>query len=58
MIYLYLKILDNFVCFILKDRFWFGNTTLGSMVKFQLLAKFPVDQLANPVLSSLVLFLC
>ena len=39
----YLKIPENFVCLILQDGFWFVHVPFGSMIKFQFLAQFPVD---------------
>ena len=57
-IYLYLKILGEFVRLILQDRFWVVHITFVRMVKLQFLAQFPVYQLAYPVVPSLILSLC
>ena len=40
-----IKIQEKFVYFIFKNRLWFA-----CMVKFQSLAKFPVDNLSHPLL--------
>ena len=55
-IYMYLKILKNFISLILQEKPWFVLTTFSSLVKFQLFAQFPVDHLCQPVMSSLILF--
>ena len=55
---LYIKVPQEFVCIILQDRFWVVHISFVGMVKFKFLAHFPVDQLAHPVMSSLVLLLC
>ena len=57
-IHLYVKIPEEFVCVILQDRCWVVHIPFVRMVKFQFLVKLPVDQLAHPVVSSLVLLLC
>ena len=41
----YLKIPENFMHFIFKDRFWFVFIPFVNMVKFQFLVLFPVDHL-------------
>ena len=46
---LYLKITE--------DRFWVLHSPFVHMVKLQLLAQFPVDHLAHPVVPSLIFFL-
>ena len=40
---------------ILQDRFWVVYIPFVRMIKFKFLAQFPVDDLAHPVLSSLVI---
>ena len=52
-IYLYLKILMNFVSLIFLDGFQFEHMPL---VKFLFLAQFPVDHLPHSVVPSVVLF--
>ena len=47
--HLYLKIPEHFVWLILLNGFWFVHFSIGSMVKFQLFAQFPVDHLAHPL---------
>ena len=54
----YLNTQDKFVRFILKDRYLVIHIPFVRVVKFKILAQFPVDHLAHPVLSSLILFLC
>ena len=46
------------MCVIFKDRCWVVHIPFVGMVKFKFLAHFPVDHLAHPVVSSLVLSLC
>ena len=41
-----------------QDRCWVVHIPFVGMFKFKFLAHFPVDHLADPVVSSLVLFLC
>ncbi len=53
MIRLYLKIPEEFVRLILKDRFWVMHIPFVRMVKFKFLAHFLVDRLAHPVVSRL-----
>ena len=53
-----LKIPDNLVRLILQDRFWFVHILFLRVVQFQFLAQFPVDHLAHPVVSCLILLLC
>ena len=48
---------ENFMRPILQDGFWVVHIRLVRMVKVKLLAQFPVDPLAHPVVSSLILFL-
>ena len=43
---------------IYQDRGWVVHIAFVGMVKFKFLAHFPVDHLAQPVMSSLVFFLC
>ena len=54
---LHLKIPEEFVCLVLHDRCWVVHIPFVRMVKFKLLAQFPVDHLAQPVVYSLILFL-
>ena len=54
---LYLKIPEEFVYVILQDRFWMVHIPFVRIVKLQILAQFPVDHLAHPVVPSLILFL-
>ena len=44
-------------CLILQDGFWVLHIPFVHMVKFKLLAQFPVDHLVYPVVSSLIRFL-
>ena len=53
----YLKTPSKSVHLIVLDRFRVENIALISMVKSKFLAKFPVDHLPRPVVSSLILFL-
>ena len=53
----YVKIPLEFVCVIHQDRCWVVHKPFVRMVKFQVLAHLQVDQLAHPVISSLILFL-
>ena len=53
MIRLYLKIPEELVRLVLPDRFWVVHIPFVRMVKFKLLAQFPVDHLAQ---SCLVLY--
>ena len=55
---LYIKIPEEFVSFILQDGFWVVHMPFVHIVKFKFLAQFPVDCLAHPVISSLILFPC
>ncbi len=55
---LYLKISEVFVRLTLQDRFWIVHILFVRMVKIKFFAQFSVDNLANPVLPCLVLFLC
>ena len=48
----------EFVCVILKNRYWVVHKPFVFIVKFEFLAQFPVDYLAHPVVSSIILFLC
>ena len=56
MIRLYLKIPEELASLILQDRFWVVHIPFIRMVKFRLLAQFPVDHLTHPVVSSLKFF--
>ena len=47
----YLKIPENFMCLILLGGFRFAHIPLVRMVKFKLLAQFPVDRLPHLVVS-------
>ena len=51
-IYLYIKILENFVLLILQGGFSFMNVVFGSMFKFHFLARFPEDHLPHSLVSS------
>ena len=55
---LYLKIPEEFVCFIFLDGFLVVHILFVGRVKFKLLAQFPVDPFALPISSSVILFLC
>ena len=57
MICLYLIIPKNFVCLIFRDGFWVVYRLFVRIIKFKLLAQFPVDHLPLEVLSSLILSL-
>ena len=57
MICFLLKIPENFVCLILHDGFRVGHIPLSSMVKFEFLVQFTVDQLSVPVVSRVVVLL-
>ena len=46
------------MCVILLDRFLFVHTQIASMVKFQILEEFPVDQPLHEVAFSLIFALC
>ena len=46
----------EFKCLILQDGFWFVYVLFGCLVKFKLLAQFPVDHLSHPVVSCPILF--
>ena len=50
------KIPEKFVRLILQDRFWVVHMPFVRIVKLKFLAQFPVDQLAHPVVSSLILY--
>ena len=54
---LYPKIPEKFVHLILEDRFWVVQITFVHMVKYKLLAQFPMEHLAHPVVSNVILFL-
>ena len=45
------------MCVIFKDRSWVVHIPFASMVEFKYLAHLPVDYLANPVVSRLILLL-
>ena len=57
MIRFYLKIPKKFVRLIFLDGFCVVHLLFVRMGKFKLLAQFPVDHLAYPVVSSLILSL-
>ena len=57
MIRLYGRIPEKSVCIILQDIYWVVHIPFVRMVKFKFLAQFPVDHFAQPVESSLILFL-
>ena len=42
----------------LQDRFWVLHIPFVRMVKFQFLSKFPMNNLAHPVVPRLIFFLC
>ena len=46
----------SFTHLILQDRCWVVHKPFVRMVKFQFLTQFPMDHLAHPVVSSLILF--
>ena len=46
------------MCLILEDRFCVVHIPFVRMVKFKFLTQLPVDHLAHPVGSSLILILC
>ena len=46
------------MCVIIKDSCWVVHIPFVHLVKFKFLAHFPVDHLAHPVESSLLLLLC
>ena len=52
------KIPQEFVCVILQARCWVVHISFVRMVKFKFLSYFPVDHLAHPVVSTLILLLC
>ena len=56
-IHLYLKIPNELVSLIFQSVFWVVHIPFIHMDKFQFLAQFPMDHLAHPVVSSLILFL-
>ena len=55
---------DYMICCISKSQrtlcvsFWVVHIQFVHMVKFQVFSHFPIDHLAHPVVSSLILFLC
>ena len=55
---LYVKIQWGFKCLILRYRCSVQNIPFVRIVRFEFLAKFPVDHLAHPVVSSLIPLLC
>ena len=52
---LYLKIPEMFVYLIFQDGFWVVH--IEFVVKFKLLAQFPVDHISHLVVSSFIFFL-
>ena len=56
--YFWPRLGDLFMCVIFKDRCWVVHIPFVSVVKFRFLAHFPVDYLADLVVSSLMLLLC
>ena len=58
MIFLYLKIPEESVRFILQDGTWFVQKPLARIVKYKLLAQFQVDHPSHPYMFSLILFQC
>ena len=52
------KIPEEFTRLIFQDGFLVVQIPFVTMVKFQLLAPFPVDHLAHLIVYSLILFLC
>ena len=57
-IILYLKINENFMHLILQHGFWFVHIPFCSMIKFQFLAQFLVDNLSHPHVLSFIFFWC
>ena len=57
MIRVFVKDPKEFMCVIFLDRCWIVHIPFVSMDKFKLLAHFPVDHLADPVMSSLIFLL-
>ena len=57
-IHLNLKIPEEFVRLIGRDRFWVVHITFVRMIKYKFLAQFPVNPIAHPVVFSLILILC
>ena len=53
-----MEIPEKFVRFILLNRFWVVHIPFTRLTKLQLLAQFPVDHLAHPVMPSLMFSLC
>ena len=53
MIRLYHKILEKFVSLVVQDRFWVVHIPFDRMVRFKLLAQFPLYHLPHPVISDL-----
>ena len=58
MIRLYVKVPKEFMRVIFLDRCWVVHIPFVDMVKFEFLAHLPVDHVAHPVVSSLILLLC
>ena len=55
---IHLKIPEEFVHLIPQGRFLIVHIRFVHIVKFEILAQFPVDHLAHPVVSNLILLLC
>ena len=56
-LFVWIKILEKFVHLIFLDRFWVVHIPFVRMVKFKLLAQFPVNSCTHQVVSSLIFFL-
>ena len=55
---LHFKVSENLMDLIFFDTIWFLHIRFVSLVKFESLARFPMDHPSHPVDSSLVVFLC
>ena len=53
----YVKVTSEFKCLIHQDRYLVMHISFVYMVKFKFLARFPVDHVARPVVSNLILLL-
>ena len=58
MICLYVKVPKEFMCVIFLDSCFVPRIPFVGMVRFKFLAHLPMDYLARPVVSSLILLLC
>ena len=57
-IHLYVRVLYEFVCVILQERYCIVNIPFVRMVKFKFLVHLPVNHLAHPAVSSFLLLPC